>query len=641
MKPVSLPVDHEALLDILESFGADDSDLDRLIEQVAEGALCESSLPPSRQLGILQQLIDDLPRAEDYARRVQARGATGGEPSARDKERAQWVSLATTTPVEFFEASEEDARRRSAALVAEGGDVGPVRRESGRWVVPLKGHRVSFAFYKTMCVYKARTAGCRYCNLSARNRRVQSITSAQQLLALEDGLARTRVDARDGGGASGRTVFEILLDGSFLNDFEVPRETQVATMRRLAKEPAVRRVAIEPRPEYCEPRGVARLLGALRSDQRLEIYFGLEAFDEFISTVIHKKGYGPRELKRALTRLVDGLEPEHARRLRVAIYALVKPPYLTEPEAIEAAVETVERSHALSREVGLFAPMKVKLEPAVMTHGTLLDWLHRQRDEQGRRRYRPLSYFSVAEIIARLADRGLHRAAKFGQRDDIGEFGAISMVASPRAQYLVSPFDLTVYNAVQRFNTCHDLRGFAVDIGTSVLHSEEFSCWEELACGSSGRSTLRRVVTDLLAKGPLTSMERARIAYQDRVREARDAVESSAALAHRLRVGGAPRSPDTLPELTEPFESRGLTIFEVRPLRFVDSGTAQDPRLPPEDTAPELDGASTRAAFWAEVIIFNESGEPQSVWGMIPLAPGAAEARGAPPAKVPSTQTER
>lgn len=594
----SMPEGDQAILELLQHNGETIRDC------------MNSFLPQERRLEILEALTIDAKEAAVWQKDAEKREAGRGPVSVEHLRKALWATIATTPPVMLEFESSEEAQIKLSQLERSGASYEIQNQEDGHVLITIFGCRTSFAFYKPPCAYrKAQKSGCRFCMLSGRNKGIQSVESTNQIAALEDALARTALDKR--------TVVEILPDGSFLNPIEVPEETQRLMISRLAEEEGIYKAAIETRPEYCMPDRVKNLLDVLRSDQKLEIYFGLETTDEFIGAVIHKKGYGFEEFKKTVLTLKEALSEKERKKLLISVYNIIKPIYLTEQESIEASIKMAEDIDTFSREVGI--PIEIKYEPSVISAGSFQDYLFYARGKKGERRFKPLSYLSVAELIARLAEKKLEKRAKFGQRDDIDNFTTVSMVPQLNEENMFSQFDFMVYNAVQRFNTRRDMRGFLLDMRITIEHSPEFEAWEKEMYGEDGKSALSRLLATEFQESPVTEGESKREDFQKLIWQVCDEIEYSQDLSETLRQDGIQVQDEIKRKVEGFFNARGITVFKIRDLIFVDIGFQDTPRLTLANTNPQFKKSSIKASFQIEIIILNEEGFPQSIWVKIPL----------------------
>ncbi|OGJ48080.1 hypothetical protein A2344_03975 [Candidatus Peregrinibacteria bacterium RIFOXYB12_FULL_41_12] len=427
------------------------------------------------------------------------------------------------------------------------------------------GVRGVIAFAKRPCSYKTDNSGggCTFCNLSIGNRDYRDVTTDDQLVALESALATILPYSP--------SVIELLPDGSFLNDDELSVDTQIGVMKRLAREPNVKKVAIETRPEFCQADKVRNLVEELREDQSLEIYFGLETTDEFISETIHNKGYGVEEFKDALCRIAQ-LDESLRRRINISVYSIIKPGYLSEKEAIASAIKTALDIKALSDDMGI--PIMIKFEPAVVSDGTLQGYLYSQH------RYEPLSYFSVAEVIAKLSEHETQDRAKFGQRDDIDSFSHVAMIPDAANPDMFSSADVVIYNAVQMFNVHRDIRRFTSEIAC-VIDSPEFKDWESRVCGDSG-SSIRN------------------LAHADNGARANDFQQRMLSVFNQIQ---------SLNPSCNDFQNEASTICANNALRLVNIRNIKS-----------IIGDKTNSSYFqAEIVILNDENFPQSIWIRIPI----------------------
>jgi len=589
--------------------------LEEIQVELQAGNSFDDLLPIERQLEIIQLLIDDTLGIVDYQDKVAKQEMQENKEPYSDGilEKAQWVTPATTPPVtlEYSSVSEVEAK---IAKLEDLGMLYKIDEDNDKKIKLVGGHRISFAFYKRMCDYKKKDgSGCRSCMLSLKNRLVKNVTPEQQLSALDDAIKSTEELGNK------RTVFEILPDGSFLNKEEVSVETQDGMMERLSKVDSIHRVAIETRPEYCHATEVSRLLSKLQPpDKKLNIYFGLETVSDFVGKVIHKKGYGLKEFENAIKRLKNDLTEDELKRLDISAYHLIKPAYLTEQEAIDGAVKMAEEIDEFSREIGL--SIDIKYEPGVVSVGTVQNYLYNKNDEQsGERRYEPLNYLSVAELIANLNEKNLDHIAKFGQRDDIDKYSTVAMVPQIKDENMFSQYDFLVYNAVQRFNTTCDIRRFLVDMKSVVEGSEEFQVWEKEFYGQSGASALSRLTEKEFFTGELSESEKQAVEFQEKVWDVCDNIEYSEKLSNDLRKRGGKAVDEAKKEIEQLFVGRQIKIFEIKDLIFIDIGEEQEDRLPEHGTCKDFSKNSIKSSYQVEIVILNENKIPQSVWVKIPL----------------------
>ncbi len=182
---------------------------------------------------------------------------------------------------------------------------------------------------------------------------------------------------------------KVYTSGSFLDDREVDpssREAVATAFRGRA-----RRLLVETLPEFATAETLAPVREAFGGE--VEVAMGLESADPTVLLQFVNKGSPPDEYFAAADRV-------RSLGLRAKGYLLLKPPYLTEAEAIDDVVRSVraarDRFDTLS------------INPVHIQNGTVVEWLYR------RRRYRPPWLWSVVEALRRGAEvRGTARLVSF------------------------------------------------------------------------------------------------------------------------------------------------------------------------------------------------------------------------------------
>jgi len=243
--------------------------------------------------------------------------------------------------------------------------------------------------------------------------------------------------------SSNYDVIEFVSDGSFLNDEEVYPEVRIQIFKQIAEKKAIKRIMIETRPEFLTENKLTQLLNIIRPDQKLEIGMGLESYDNFIRDILIHKGYGKEEFESAI-RLIQ----KNKLKCSALAYALIKPPFLSEKEAIQDSIRTGEYIKEINERFCL--DVMIKYEPAVVAEGTLLDILYEEKRGEMKRNYHPPSYWTVVEIIARMDKKNLTHLIRIGAREDMDKYKAIA--ATYYDIGMLSRFDFIIYDAVQKFN---------------------------------------------------------------------------------------------------------------------------------------------------------------------------------------------
>jgi archaeosine synthase beta-subunit len=273
---------------------------------------------------------------------------------------------------------------RSVARDRRPDPAGPdaARRFVNQWVEPeaIGTERVNafVVILKTRGCYWADLKGCSMCGYS-KDTLGRSATPAELAEQLARALPRYR----------GEPYVKFYTSGSFLDDREVDAESRRAIVSAFSGK--ARRLLFETLPEFATPEALRPLKEAFAGE--IEVALGLESTDPVVlSRYVHKSA-APSDYLAAGDRV-------RALGLRAKAYLLLKPPYLSEGEAIDDVVRSTREA------AGHFDALSVN--PVHIQNGTVVEWLFR------RGRYRPPWLWSVVESLrAGAAVRGSARLVSF------------------------------------------------------------------------------------------------------------------------------------------------------------------------------------------------------------------------------------
>lgn len=214
------------------------------------------------------------------------------------------------------------------------------------------------------CIYE-KSAGCSMCGYYTETL-AKRPPAADYIAQIEKAVARA---------PEGAQTLKIYTSGNFLDEREIQREAQLAIVKLAATR--FKRLLVESRPEFVTEDRVAPLLG---HGIDLEIAFGLESADNRVLEETINKGNTAEENR-------DGALRARAFGARVKSYLLLKPPFLTEDEAIEDSV----------RAAVFAAPFSdtISVNPMNIHKGTLVERLFYDGA------YRPPWLWSVVEVMKR------------------------------------------------------------------------------------------------------------------------------------------------------------------------------------------------------------------------------------------------
>ena len=223
----------------------------------------------------------------------------------------------------------------------------------------------------------------------------------------------------------GAHTLKIYTSGNFLDEREVQREAQLAIVDLAASK--FKRLLVESRPEFVTEERVKPLLGR---GVELEIAFGLESANDRVLEETVNKGNTAGENR-------DGALRARAMGARVKSYLLLKPPFLTEGEAIEDAARAAVFAGAFSD--------TVSLNPMNIHKGTLVERLFYQGA------YRPPWLWSVVEVMRR-AIPPMGKGARL--------MSAPTGASTPRGASNCGACDGRVLAAIAKVSADQDLDGF-------------------------------------------------------------------------------------------------------------------------------------------------------------------------------------
>ncbi|SRR5581483_5473426 len=241
---------------------------------------------------------------------------------------------------------------------------------------------------------------------------------------------------------AGEPILKIYTSGSFLDPYEVGEDAQAQIAALVPA--SVKKLNVEAQaPDVTAPR-VAAIRAALHAGAKLEIGVGLESANKTVARHSVNKEFFLEDFEEA-SRVAKAHGATAASEDRAAqeggvtlkCYTMVKPPFLTEEEAIRDCVETARLAGPHASTVS-FNPMNVQ------SH-TLVESLWK------RGQYRTPWLWSVVEIL----QRGHEACPGTVMKSDPVAGG------KPRGAHNCGKCDEHVLKAIQAFNVSQDKRVFA------------------------------------------------------------------------------------------------------------------------------------------------------------------------------------
>ena len=174
---------------------------------------------------------------------------------------------------------------------------------------------------------------------------------------------------------SGQKFVKIFTSGSFLDDKEINPKIRKEIFGKLVK--TVDKVSVESRPEFITDEKLSEIKEIFDS-KNFEIGSGLETASDFVREHCLNKGFKFEDYKKAAKILKKY-------NVDLKTYVLIKPPFLTEKESIEDAINTVDKIKTITD--------TISFNPTNVQRNTVVDYLWK------RKHYRPAWLFSVVEIL--------------------------------------------------------------------------------------------------------------------------------------------------------------------------------------------------------------------------------------------------
>jgi radical SAM enzyme (TIGR01210 family) len=249
-------------------------------------------------------------------------------------------------------------------------------RPSAKWVVPArvgreKGTALAIVLSTIGCAHaRSDSGGCTMCSYLLDG--VQEKPTSEQIVD-QFKFAMAELETK-----TAPLSVKIYTSGSFLDDEEIPAEARTEILRIIAEDERIREVVLESRPEYVNDSilsGVRALLG----DRAIEIGMGLESANDAVRTICIHKNFD-------LKMFTDALKTAKNFNIGMRAYVLLKPPLLTERDALLDAIYTVQEARALGATT-------VSLNPVNVQKNTLVEKLWRRGN------YRPPWLWSVVEVL--------------------------------------------------------------------------------------------------------------------------------------------------------------------------------------------------------------------------------------------------
>ncbi|MDI6708415.1 MAG: archaeosine biosynthesis radical SAM protein RaSEA [Candidatus Thermoplasmatota archaeon] len=213
-----------------------------------------------------------------------------------------------------------------------------------------------------------RTRGCKWalqsgCSMCGYiNEAAQVDVSDENLLLQVEGAMRNYRNEK---------IVKIYTSGSFLDTDEISENAQTKILEFVSR---AEKVVIESRPEFVNKEHLSKLIKKCN----LEIALGLESSNPLILEKSINKGLKLEDYVRA-AKIINELG------IKLRTYILIKPPFITEEEAIVDAVNSAKFASKYSQTLS-FNPVNIQ-------KNTLVEYLWKRKE------YRPPWLWSVLEVL--------------------------------------------------------------------------------------------------------------------------------------------------------------------------------------------------------------------------------------------------
>ncbi len=243
--------------------------------------------------------------------------------------------------------------------------------------------------------------GCTMCDFGS-NSNIESIESALQ----DFDMLLTRID-------NGVQLIHVAPGGSFFSDQEVPLKLRRGVIQRIGKLKFLRAVGIETRPNLVSVPKLMEVIEELPQHvQYLTLGFGFECRNDLVREVAINKGYGPWHVEQAV-KAIDEVNTTQSRvHVTFEVYVMLKPLFLSEQEAIDEALQTIDWVYAQGAETAVLFMNTIK-------RNTVQGYLASRKDLEPPLRYQPPYHRSAVQVLRELPPLQRRRTAILGVQSGI------------------------------------------------------------------------------------------------------------------------------------------------------------------------------------------------------------------------------
>ena len=180
---------------------------------------------------------------------------------------------------------------------------------------------------------------------------------------------------------SGYPVLCIYTPGSFLDNLEIDEEIQYKIISLVVQKAELKKIILESLPQFITEEKIKNLKSMLGSKE-IEIAVGLDSQADLIRKICINKNFSLKIFNRACGLLKK-------REIPFSVFALLKPPFLTEQESITDTIQTAKYAFKMGAAA-------VSIEPNTVQKNTFTWTLFQHKQ------YRPPWLWSIIEVIKNL-----------------------------------------------------------------------------------------------------------------------------------------------------------------------------------------------------------------------------------------------
>ena len=180
-------------------------------------------------------------------------------------------------------------------------------------------YRLLIHLHSIGCGWARRSGGCTMCGFFAATSTGEPISSKDYLEQVLDALIQY--------DSYSFSVLGILNAGNLLNENEMPFDALEMICKEISRRPFIKKISIESKLEYIEIDKLKKI-SSLMPSVEIELGIGVESYNEKIRDLCINKPFSNSVLEKKTEALLKaGITPK--------AYLLLKPPFLTEKEALD------------------------------------------------------------------------------------------------------------------------------------------------------------------------------------------------------------------------------------------------------------------------------------------------------------------